>query len=724
MAKALLFVGISLITFSCHVQAIPEYFDDSIDFLELSLENLLNTRVITTSKYLEKSTDSPANIHVITAKQINDRGYQNIEDLIRNLPGVDIQEYAMVGGYNVITMRGAKSNNKFIILKDGVRISPPAGEINAIAENYPLYYATRVEVLIGPAAVTYGADAFAGIINIISFDKNNTDNNQASVSAGDGKYLTGNIQLDHLFSSGVYINAGIQAHYGQKLDFADNYPELYNDTSKSYRFKNTDGFQLFADIRMNEYFSAGVQHSKITYSSDFTIKPNLSSFEHSVFEESITTLYINFDYNFSDTFHTKTLLTYQLYTLGNASNFNNLFTGFTKQYKYGRTVRYSLNQDFTYQLNESHLLSGGLVYDYFDIIPRSSDLPTQYDVEKKPNEQTFFYPNTELNISFFQQRDENIGAYIQDNWQINKQWRQVSGIRYDRHTLYGGTINPRLTTIYQANQHNVFKLLYAHSFLAPPSSLAFNSFGSFTGEQNAQGEWLSSSVAPFRVPNAELQPETLKSLELNYEHWFNANSKIKFAPFYNQIDNVILATNDDIAQQAIAGAQLIKTSSYKNIGESIAYGLDISSTVNITYESSTVEYWFALSYIDGELIEQGTTTDLPLISHYKIKTGLTFTYQDERKNKYTLSPTLRWLSDTVGNNLTFGSQNQRTEIDSYLVMDLHGEAQITEQLSFKITINNLFDEQYFNAPFTSTFIAFDKAPQVGRLAYATVQYNF
>jgi len=41
-----------------------------------------------------------------------------------------------------------KNNNKFIILKDGVRISTPAGEINAISDNFPLYLAKRVEILV------------------------------------------------------------------------------------------------------------------------------------------------------------------------------------------------------------------------------------------------------------------------------------------------------------------------------------------------------------------------------------------------------------------------------------------------------------------------------------------------------------------------------------------------------------------------------------------------
>ncbi|WP_114327020.1 TonB-dependent receptor plug domain-containing protein [Candidatus Colwellia aromaticivorans] len=693
------------------------------NLINLSLEESINSQIITSSKYLEKAVDSPANIHIITAKQIKDRGYKNLEDLLRNMLSVDLQEYAAIGNYNVISMRGARSNNKFLILKDGVRLSTPAGEINAIANNYPLYFAKRVEVLIGPASVTYGADAFAGVINIISSDKDNADYTQVSVSVGDAHYLNGNAQYSRLFNNGVFVNIGIQGHYSQELNFSDNYPELYNDNSIDYNFKNTENFQFFADTTITENYSMGVFHSKITYSSDFTATPESSSFDHSSLEESLTNIYASFNYTFNEKLQTQTLFTYQLFTLGNASHVNNIFTHYTKQYKYGRTARYSLNQDLTYQLNQSHLLSGGIVYDYFDIIPRSPNLAEPYEADNKPDEQILFYPNTELAVEFFQHRDESVGFYLQDNWQINDKWRQVIGIRYDHHSLYGGTVSPKLSTIYQADAHNVFKLLYAHSFLTPSSSQAFNSAGSFTGEKNEQDEWLSSPLTAFSVPNEQLQPETLKSLELNYEHWFNPQSTIKFAPFYNKINNVIIGSNDETAKQAISGAYLTKTSSYKNSGQSTAYGIDISINSTISYDKSNTEYWLALSYIDGELTEQGIETDLPLIAHYKIKTGLTFNYQNNHY-RYVFSPTLRWISNTTGNNLVINSQNERTEIDSYFVVDLHGEAQLTNNLTLKLTVNNLLDEKYYHAPFDSDLVAFNKAPQVGRLVFATVEYGF
>ncbi len=62
-----------------------------VTFFTLSLEELMQLEIITTSKYTEKIYDSPAKIYSISREQIQERGYQNVEDILRSLPGVDLQ---------------------------------------------------------------------------------------------------------------------------------------------------------------------------------------------------------------------------------------------------------------------------------------------------------------------------------------------------------------------------------------------------------------------------------------------------------------------------------------------------------------------------------------------------------------------------------------------------------------------------------------------------------
>jgi outer membrane cobalamin receptor len=105
---------------------------------------------------------------VITREQMRDRRYKNLADLLEDLPGVDFQRGTRSAQYNNFAFQGHISNNKLLIMLDGVRIDHPAGGKLPIAENFGLYMARQVEVLYGPAAALYGADAAAGVINIIT----------------------------------------------------------------------------------------------------------------------------------------------------------------------------------------------------------------------------------------------------------------------------------------------------------------------------------------------------------------------------------------------------------------------------------------------------------------------------------------------------------------------------------------------------------------------------
>jgi len=694
--------------------------------LEMSLEDLLNVEVTTTSKYAEKIYDSPANIHIISREQIDQRGYQDVTDILRSLPGVDLQEYDIIGIYNTFTFRGAMDNNKFLILKDGVRISAPAGEITAVADNFPLYFAKRVEVLVGPASVIYGADAFAGVVNIITMDKDDENLLEVQLTAGTDDYGYGYANLNQHFQNGMHLNLGVQGYSGQDLKLDEDYEKLYDDPTKSYDMAKTKEYQVYSDFRFNENVKVGLHHSSIEYSNDFTSKPSFSAYDSSaITQESMTTLYAQFDFDISSKLHSKTLLTYMNYEMDNHSGFNNLFTGFTKQYKYAKSDRYSLNQDFIYELGDNHLLSAGFVYDYFDIIPRGPDLPSPYDTDKSPNDQNLWYPNTTLSIEFFDNTYETAGIYIQDNWKINEAWRVVAGLRYDHSSFYGDSTNPRLSTIYKHDEQNIFKLMYGHSFLAPAPNQAFTSFGSFDGTQTG-GLWNSTTGAfgpvPFRVPNPDLKPEHLKTLELNYEHFFHPHAHIKFAPFYTRISDVVSVQTDAIPDQAINGANLLATSKFQNSGKSEIYGIDISSEYNAEYENFKFNNWGSFSYIDGKLKENGVDADLPMLSHYKLKGGSTIIY----KGDYLVTPMFRWISGAHRNvpDDLFNDPATRSKVASYFIMDMHAEVKVTKNFGVKADISNLFDKQHYHAPFPSTFLAFDVAPQPGRLITGSLYYRF
>jgi len=688
--------------------------------LLLSLEDLMNVEVTTASKFIEKIADSPANIYTFSASQLKQRGYRSVQDLLQALPGVHVQKYSTPATYNTVTFRGVMGNNKFLILQDGVRLNSPAGEKTAIGNNYPLYYAKKVEVLMGPASVVYGADAFMGVINIITAGNDDKDSGEISLTTGTDEYGYGYANMHQNFENGSSINMGAQAYRSQTFQFAKDFPDLYNIAGKSFEFDAVREQQFYINYTISDSWKLGINHSVHSNPSYFTAKPGFSSFDTGATEKiRQTTAYGKFTAQFDNGLRSETLITLMNYEIDNKSYFNDNFTGNQPAYKYARSDRISVNQDFEYQLNNEHLLSGGLVYDFFDTIPKGADLPSPYDTSKGPGSQNFFYPNTTLPIVFFDRQYHNNGAYIQDNWEINNQLRLVVGLRFDSNSFYGNSTNPRASFVYKHNEKNLFKLLYSQAFLAPGPDQAFNSFGGFSGAQNGAGEWISTPFR-FRVPNPDIKPEDIQTLELNYEHWFSKETHLKVAPYYNHVDGVILRKDDLVADQAIPGADLQRTFKFDNVGQSETFGVDLSVNNQFHLDAWNLQNWGSISYVDGHLVDAGLKTDLPMVAKYKLVVGTTIAY----RNTYLLTPELYWIDETNSNQTDPFDSSKKNTVPDVFLMNLNAEARISVNFTVRLAITNLFDKTYVNASFGNPFFTLDRAAQPGRLTTISINYLF
>src|SRR5207249_9947395 len=86
-----------------------------------SLEQLMNIRVVTASKSEQKMSEAPSTILVITSQQIEERGYEELDDALRDIPGIDLVH--IYGGFSTIkTFRGmyGDENRRILFLIDGI----------------------------------------------------------------------------------------------------------------------------------------------------------------------------------------------------------------------------------------------------------------------------------------------------------------------------------------------------------------------------------------------------------------------------------------------------------------------------------------------------------------------------------------------------------------------------------------------------------------------------
>ena len=155
-----------------------------------SIEDLMNIEVTSVSKKEQKLSRIASAIFVITQDDIRRSGATNIPDLLRMVPGLDV---AQVNGSTwEISSRGFNSQfaNKLLILIDGRTVYTPlfAG-VYWDVQDVPLEDIDRIEVLRGPGATVWGANAVNGVINIIT--KGAKDTQGGIVAVGGGTRETG-----------------------------------------------------------------------------------------------------------------------------------------------------------------------------------------------------------------------------------------------------------------------------------------------------------------------------------------------------------------------------------------------------------------------------------------------------------------------------------------------------------------------------------------------------
>jgi outer membrane receptor for ferrienterochelin and colicins len=129
------------------------------------------TQVTSVSKTSESLREAPATVVVITGEEIARRGYLDLEQLLHNLPGFDVNR---TNGdiYSHVYQRGYydEFNSRLLLLVDGVEQNDLTQGTQYLSRQYPLTNIDRVEVVYGPASTMYGANAYTGVISVITKD--------------------------------------------------------------------------------------------------------------------------------------------------------------------------------------------------------------------------------------------------------------------------------------------------------------------------------------------------------------------------------------------------------------------------------------------------------------------------------------------------------------------------------------------------------------------------
>ncbi|MCB9367437.1 MAG: TonB-dependent receptor [Calditrichaeota bacterium] len=240
----------------------------SLDLADLSIEELMNIEITSVSKKAEKLSDAAAAVFVLTSEDIVRSGFSTIPEVLRLVPGlqvarIDISDWA-------ISSRGFNGQyaSKLLVMIDGRSVySPSFSGVYWDQLCVPLQDIARIEVIRGPGATLWGANAVNGVINIITKDSRDTQGGYVQAGAGTSEKFSSVARFGGSLGSRTFYRA-----YGSGFDRTQEADATYNTTEDYWKDAR---FGLRLDHEMSE-------SDKLQFSADWFDSKNRQAVYHAL----------------------------------------------------------------------------------------------------------------------------------------------------------------------------------------------------------------------------------------------------------------------------------------------------------------------------------------------------------------------------------------------------------------------------------------------------------
>ncbi len=168
-------------------------------------------KMISGGRFLQNRDDLPVTAFIITKEEILDNGYITLADVVKSLPGFRVSQPGSPQEGETFMVRGLVGNTYMKILLDDVPLKPTMVRGMPIGAQLPIRQAERIEVIYGPSGALYGADASAGVINIITKKSERPIYVKADLSVGTQGYSSIDVmfggklgQKNHILKYSLY----------------------------------------------------------------------------------------------------------------------------------------------------------------------------------------------------------------------------------------------------------------------------------------------------------------------------------------------------------------------------------------------------------------------------------------------------------------------------------------------------------------------------------------
>ncbi len=702
----------------------------------MSLEELLELKISSVSKKSEKLPETPQTVIVITKEQIKRRGYTDLEQIFHDLPGFDISR-GNGTQYSQIYQRGYRTKNteKTLMMIDGVEENDLWSNSVWLSRQYPLSNIERVEIIYGPATTIYGANAFLGVINIVTknagkiigSNKKFGINSQIGYGSYNTRYADISIaaKTNHfsLILSGRIYNSDEQdlSDYpdwdynlnSYDLDFYRNVLGTNNDTvaqtamdldkaayynsevlsGKKPRYSNQTNDYLFYGKMKIDNFTLGFQSYKRNegfgawYRDDFELGPEFGA---SWVPEN-TFFYTKYEKKFSDKLSLTSFSNFKVHQL----------TGDCEELYY----KGYFNKE--YSLTDIADTTSGIV----TILPEDSiqkpywsdtwwqtysqQLRSELRIQYNPTEKFDITGGIEFRISHIQ------GAYLYGDIENPSETAVINDIKGGNHFfsrdlgffaqanykllkklnfVLGGRIDNnkiRITGGYGTVFNPKAAIVYT------PSDFILKTI--YSEAFMDAGYWTKYSTTPGRLlDNPNLKPEKVRNYEISIG-WKANNYFFADISGFNSFYNGAVGTVD--VSYIDENGDHIHTTQHQAIGNFQIKGLQSNLYFNYSNYSAYINYTFSNPYkITDEKIRIGD------IASHRINFGMNALFF----SKLNLNLRVNRVGERPTGEKTTVMNNPLNQIGAYFIMNGTVSYKVYKGFSAQIIINNIFDKEYFD----------------------------
>lgn len=589
----------------------PDIAQTSRDFLR-SLE----TEVVSAARKVQKISEAPSKIYVFTQETIQERGYRTLTELLQDVPGFDFNSFYDSGEYPTdLILRGISDvgQSQILIMENGIiQNDIRNGWLRHMQFDTLFIDVERIEIILGPGSSLYGANAYAGLINIITKKgKSLFENKESKTWVGSfrtqaGKYKTslseGSIAYKFENNSIFQISG---RYYHTEGDRGKNRPDpgdyfhnnfepyvvrttefgrVQNDTFSGFTKPITDGFNNSAKI----FFIRG-NFSKEGFNFGFNLwdlneglgsyVPGYEYFANTKeipYKKHHRGFYVHADYETELTRNvsSQTKIYYRNTTIMPD-------TGFVYTYRYQSISFPTLNQSllppvwdkakqyhgpsfvlgglqqFNFQATETNHFILGFQVERF-IRQSISDSVGGVSLGKKQSVKNNIvesaWENEKRNVAtiFY---SSTISVYIQDEQKLwNDKISLTLGVRFDQDSDYGKIFTKRFGFIFKPFDFYNTKLLYGEAFKAPT---VFQLYDEFRG-------------------NKELVPQKIHTYEWENTFIPKKDMKLQAGYFFSQLKDLIAeGKNPD------PNAPATRTTYFQNFKPTHIYGFLVELDIKI-----------------------------------------------------------------------------------------------------------------------------------------------